>query len=374
MGFYNRFILPQVIELAMRQKTFAPFRERVVGAPRGRMLEIGIGSAVNLASYRSGAEEVYGVDPSIELLTKASQRLNTSWKSTRSSRFRAFCLWNRPRSRHGGDTADGLCAGRKRRSRNATRYQKTMKGRRYCLFILAPVLLAACGPRPPQTGANTVGGANLKFTAQSSLTKSTTSLALDWGSGPHTGQLVIAQVITYGSFGPKISAPTGWQVIRDDASPTTRQTLYWHAIRPNEASRQIWNFSEPVDAQGAMVVLDNVEMEGPVDVATGDSGAGGTVPVKVLKTSWDGDLILTFCATDFAQAPLAPQAPGFMSPVLLQIAIPHEYWIFKTYQNVAAETDEASFPFPPPQSFNWVTSQVAIKHAGLRPPIDIREH
>jgi hypothetical protein len=50
MGIYNRFILPQVIELAMRQKNFAPFRERVVGAARGRVLEIGIGSGLNLAS------------------------------------------------------------------------------------------------------------------------------------------------------------------------------------------------------------------------------------------------------------------------------------------------------------------------------------
>jgi hypothetical protein len=51
MGFYNRFILPHVIELAMLQKNFAPFRERVVGAARGRVLEIGIGSGLNLASY-----------------------------------------------------------------------------------------------------------------------------------------------------------------------------------------------------------------------------------------------------------------------------------------------------------------------------------
>jgi hypothetical protein len=51
MDLYSRFILPQVIELAMGQKTFAPFRERVVGAARGRVLEIGIGSGLNLASY-----------------------------------------------------------------------------------------------------------------------------------------------------------------------------------------------------------------------------------------------------------------------------------------------------------------------------------
>ena len=28
MGFYSRWILPQVIELTMRQKNFIPFRER----------------------------------------------------------------------------------------------------------------------------------------------------------------------------------------------------------------------------------------------------------------------------------------------------------------------------------------------------------
>jgi hypothetical protein len=42
MGFYNRFILPHVIGLAMRQQSFAPFRERVVGRRAGRVLEIGL--------------------------------------------------------------------------------------------------------------------------------------------------------------------------------------------------------------------------------------------------------------------------------------------------------------------------------------------
>jgi ubiquinone/menaquinone biosynthesis C-methylase UbiE len=78
MGIYSRFILPQVIELAMRQKNFAPFRERVVGAARGRVLEIGIGSGLNLASYHSGAQEVYGIDPSTVLLAKAGDRLKSA--------------------------------------------------------------------------------------------------------------------------------------------------------------------------------------------------------------------------------------------------------------------------------------------------------
>jgi ubiquinone/menaquinone biosynthesis C-methylase UbiE len=75
MGLYNRWILPQVIELTMRQKNFVPFRERRAGAAHGRVVEIGIGSGLNLASYRREVQTVYGVDASAELLAKASQRV-----------------------------------------------------------------------------------------------------------------------------------------------------------------------------------------------------------------------------------------------------------------------------------------------------------
>jgi hypothetical protein len=44
MGFYNDYILPRVINLAMHNKELRPIRERVVGAAEGRVLEIGVGS------------------------------------------------------------------------------------------------------------------------------------------------------------------------------------------------------------------------------------------------------------------------------------------------------------------------------------------
>ena len=75
MGFYNRFILPRVIEFTMRQENFAPFRERTAGAAHGRVLEIGIGSGLNLSSFRPDIESVCGVDPSPGLLAKAGQRV-----------------------------------------------------------------------------------------------------------------------------------------------------------------------------------------------------------------------------------------------------------------------------------------------------------
>ena len=78
MGFYNRFILPRVTELAMRQKNFAPLRERAAGSARGRVLEVGIGSGLNLTSYRSGVDTLYGIDPSAGLLAKAAKRVSTA--------------------------------------------------------------------------------------------------------------------------------------------------------------------------------------------------------------------------------------------------------------------------------------------------------
>lgn len=40
MGFYNDVILPRLINLAMRNRELQPFRERVIGAAEGRVLEI----------------------------------------------------------------------------------------------------------------------------------------------------------------------------------------------------------------------------------------------------------------------------------------------------------------------------------------------
>ena len=44
MGFYEDRVLPHLIHLSMRQRTFAAYRRRVVAAAEGRVLEIGIGS------------------------------------------------------------------------------------------------------------------------------------------------------------------------------------------------------------------------------------------------------------------------------------------------------------------------------------------
>jgi ubiquinone/menaquinone biosynthesis C-methylase UbiE len=71
MGFYHDRILPHLVHLAMRQDTFSAYRRRLVPAARGRVLEIGIGSGINLPLYTPAAQHVVGLDPSSRLLTMA---------------------------------------------------------------------------------------------------------------------------------------------------------------------------------------------------------------------------------------------------------------------------------------------------------------
>lgn len=71
MGFYARHVLPCLLHAAMRQAVLLPFRTRVAGAAEGRVLEIGIGSGLNLPLYGPNVSEVVGVDPSPALLSRA---------------------------------------------------------------------------------------------------------------------------------------------------------------------------------------------------------------------------------------------------------------------------------------------------------------
>lgn len=68
MGFYEERILPHLINLAMRNRYLVPYRERALSAAEGRVLEIGIGSGLNLPFYGPAVREVVGIEPSPRLL------------------------------------------------------------------------------------------------------------------------------------------------------------------------------------------------------------------------------------------------------------------------------------------------------------------
>jgi ubiquinone/menaquinone biosynthesis C-methylase UbiE len=69
MSFYEELILPWLVHVSMRQATLTPYRTRVVSAARGRVLEIGVGSGLNLPFYGGGVRQMIGLDPSAKLLS-----------------------------------------------------------------------------------------------------------------------------------------------------------------------------------------------------------------------------------------------------------------------------------------------------------------
>ena len=75
MGFYDRHILPVLLDFAMRQPPIMKQRAKVVPLARGKVLEVGIGSGLNLSFYDpERVETVWGIDPSLELQRRARAR------------------------------------------------------------------------------------------------------------------------------------------------------------------------------------------------------------------------------------------------------------------------------------------------------------
>jgi ubiquinone/menaquinone biosynthesis C-methylase UbiE len=75
MGFYQDQIVPLLINLTMRRRDLAAYRNRVIPAADGRVLEIGIGSGLNLPFYSRNVERLIGLDPSPKLLSMVRRNL-----------------------------------------------------------------------------------------------------------------------------------------------------------------------------------------------------------------------------------------------------------------------------------------------------------
>ncbi|MFW6092833.1 MAG: class I SAM-dependent methyltransferase [Pseudomonadota bacterium] len=74
MGLYQRYVLPKLIDAACSQKPMAELRARYVPQARGEVLEIGIGSGLNLPHYGAEVTSVTGLDPAAELTSLARER------------------------------------------------------------------------------------------------------------------------------------------------------------------------------------------------------------------------------------------------------------------------------------------------------------
>ncbi len=72
MGLYHRFVLPRAVHWACGLNTHMRQRAKVVPLARGRVLEVGAGSGLNLAFYDpSKVTKVWALEPSVPLTRMA---------------------------------------------------------------------------------------------------------------------------------------------------------------------------------------------------------------------------------------------------------------------------------------------------------------
>ncbi len=67
MNFYNKYILPKAIDWACDQSSSRKQREKIIPLASGNVLEIGVGSGLNLPFYTSKVKTLTAIDPSKEL-------------------------------------------------------------------------------------------------------------------------------------------------------------------------------------------------------------------------------------------------------------------------------------------------------------------
>lgn len=75
MGVYSKYILPKLTHWACSLNEITRARKKYVPLAKGRILEIGIGSGLNLPYYEpSKVEKIWGMDPSSQLIGLAKEQ------------------------------------------------------------------------------------------------------------------------------------------------------------------------------------------------------------------------------------------------------------------------------------------------------------
>jgi ubiquinone/menaquinone biosynthesis C-methylase UbiE len=74
--WYEQHVLPYLIDIVCGMKAVRRQRHRVIPLAQGQVLEVGVGTGLNLEHYnRAKVTKVVGLDPGLEMLSLAQKRL-----------------------------------------------------------------------------------------------------------------------------------------------------------------------------------------------------------------------------------------------------------------------------------------------------------
>lgn len=75
MGFYERRIFPRLMNAAMASRSMLAVRQDALRSTRGRVLEIGFGTGLNLRAYPAAVTELVGLDANVGMEPIARRRI-----------------------------------------------------------------------------------------------------------------------------------------------------------------------------------------------------------------------------------------------------------------------------------------------------------
>jgi ubiquinone/menaquinone biosynthesis C-methylase UbiE len=78
MGFYSKYIFPRMLDWALGNPELGKYRRRALEAARGKVLEVGFGTGLNLPYYPETVNEITAIDPESMLPDRVAERIEKS--------------------------------------------------------------------------------------------------------------------------------------------------------------------------------------------------------------------------------------------------------------------------------------------------------